>query len=74
MIRKPENHYLLCYRYAPWSEDADAEAVWEFVLRHGGHVEHLTVTVDFYIPDQYASMLLIKFPGLKPIPALDYIV
>ena len=67
-------HYLLCYRYAPWAEDADVESVWEFVYRHGGHLEQLRDTVDFYIPDQYQSLFLLRFPGLQHIPALDYIV
>jgi len=66
--------YLLCYRYLPLWESADREQVWQFVYRHGGHVEQLLDTVDFYIPDQYASLLLLSFPGLQHIPALDYIV
>ena len=67
-------NYLLCYRYAPWTEDSDVESVWEFVQRHGGHIEQLQDTVDFYIPDQYQSFLLICFPGLRAIPALDYVI
>jgi len=66
--------YLLCYRWAPWSEDLDVGRVWEFVQQHQGHIEHVRDTVDFYIPDRYESFLLIKFPGLPAVPALDYIV
>jgi len=69
-----DHSYLLCYRYAPWAEDSDVDAVWEFVQRHGGHIEQLRDTVDFYILDQYASLFIMKFPGCQHIPALDYIV
>ena len=67
-------NYLLCYRYAAWTEDSDVDSVWEFVERHGGHIEQLQDTVDFYIPDQYQSFLLMRFPGLRAIPALDYVI
>jgi hypothetical protein len=67
-------NYLLCYRYAAWTEDSDVDSVWEFVERHGGHIEQLQATVDFYIPDQYQSFLLMRFPGLRAIPALDYVI
>ncbi len=67
-------NYLLCYRYVPWADDSDVEDIWQFVQRHGGHIEQLRDTVDFYIPDQYQSLLIIKFPQLVSIPALDYLV
>jgi hypothetical protein len=67
-------NYLLCYGYHPWRELADPEAVWEFVQRHGGTIEQLRDTQDFYIPEQPASLLVLRHPGLTRVPALDYII
>ena len=68
-------NYLFCYRWSATKNSPDSESVWEFVFRHGGHLERFTViSVDFYIPDQYSSLFVLKYPELRRVPALDYIV
>ena len=65
--------YLLCYRYHPWSED-DVESIWQFVQTLGGDIELRRDSVDFYVPEDRQVMLLLKYPQLTHIPALDYLV
>ena len=67
--------YLLCYRLR-YYHSYDDETVWAFVQRLGGSLEMggAAFAVDFYIPEAYEVMLLLKYPELERVRALDYIV
>lgn len=68
------SEYLLCYRWRTSEDICAVEDISEFVHSHGGHIEQLQDTVDFYIPDQYRLWLILKFPQLRAVPALDYLI
>ena len=61
--------YLLCYRSRPWS---DLDSLARFVETLGGHIELRRDAVDFYVPEDRAGMLVLKYSELVHIPALDY--
>lgn len=65
--------YLLCFRLQAWSQDYDEEAVWAFVQRHGGFLSIRQDSIDFWIHERYQVLMLLAWPDLDRIPALDYV-
>jgi hypothetical protein len=56
---------LYCYSL-PYFVDYDPELVWELVQRHDGSLSpQFGGSYDFYIPRDYAVMLLLAFPLLR---------
>jgi hypothetical protein len=56
---------IFCYNLAYWIP-YDPESVWQLVQRHGGYIAVLPGgAYEFYIPKQYASLLVLAFPGLR---------
>jgi hypothetical protein len=68
--------YLLCLRhyYTRPSDEEIADTIWQQVQSLGGHLETGPQYVDFYVRDDVVTFLLIKYPDLVRIPALDYVV
>lgn len=62
---------MLCFKL-DWSLPYDDEAVWAFVQAHWGRLSVRPGVTVFWIPREYASLLLLKWPGLMRAPALDY--
>jgi hypothetical protein len=61
-MREPD---VFCYNLAYWMP-YDPEAVWELVQRHSGYMSVLPAGYyEFYIPSEYACLLVIAFPGLR---------
>ena len=60
--REPD---IFCYQLSYW-HSYDPESVWELVQLHGGSLSYLNGgQYDFYIPCQYASILIMAFPQLR---------
>jgi hypothetical protein len=62
---------LYCYRLThldPWDE----ESVWSLVQSFGGHLSIRGDCIDFWVPVEYTSFFVIKYP-LARQPALDYL-
>jgi hypothetical protein len=61
-MREPD---VFCYNlayYMPY----DPELVWELVQRHSGYMSVLPAGYyEFYIPREYACMLVMAFPQLR---------
>jgi hypothetical protein len=56
---------VFCYNLAYWIP-YDPESVWQLVQRHGGYIALLPGGVyEFYIPREYAALLVMAFPGLR---------
>lgn len=70
-MKEPE--YLLCFRLQAWSVDYDEEAVWAFVQRHGGFLSIRQDSIDFWLHERYQVLMLLAWPDLDRIPALDYV-
>ena len=63
-----------CYRYHPFEElSYDEEAVWRDIQAWGGWMTIRGDCVDFFVPRQYISFFLLKYPELLRQPALDYV-
>ena len=63
---------LCCYRLdalMPYDE----EQIWSLVQRHGGSLSIRGDCIDFWIPQQYQSLLALAFPGLRRQFCLDYV-
>ncbi len=63
---------LVCYRLQSFI-NYDEEAVWAMVQRHGGSLSIRGDCVDFWIPIDYSSLLVIAYPKLIRQPSLDYV-
>lgn len=64
------NYY--CYRltvYQPYDE----ESVWAFVQRHNGFISIRGDCVDFWIPAQYLTLMLLAYPDLVRQHHLDFL-
>ncbi len=64
---------LLCYRFWAWDSDIDEELIWSDVQRWQGHLSIRQDCIDFWVPEQYASFFVLKYPELVRQPDLDYI-
>ena len=61
-----------CYRltvYQPYDE----ESVWAFVQRHHGYMNIRNDVIDFWIPKQYLSLMLLAYPDLVRQSNLDFL-
>lgn len=63
---------LSCYTLWTGSSDHDPKALWQLVKRHGGQRRLYRDRVDYWIPPQYASLVVTAYPQLKRQPLLDY--
>ena len=55
-----------CVRYDPFYCSADPERLWEVVQRSGGHVHAGPMNIlDFYVPNQIITQILLMDSGLK---------
>jgi len=65
---------LFCYRYHPFEQLAyDEEAVWRDIQAWGGWMSIRGDCIDFFVPCEYISFFLLKYPELSRQPALDYV-
>lgn len=63
---------LCCYRLdsvMPYDE----EAVWAMVQQYGGMLSIRCDCIDFWIPRQYESFLVLKYQLMRRKPELDYV-
>lgn len=64
---------LYCYRYSAWQHDRDEEQIWADVQRWGGHLSIRGDCIDYFIPAEYISFFLLKYPELTRQQQLDYV-
>ena len=64
---------LICYRFYPWSTDYDVELIWELVNRHQGRIVLGRESIDFFIPREYESVLILAYPDLIRDRELDWV-
>ena len=64
---------LVCYRFYPWTTDYDVELIWELVHRHWGQIHLGRDSIDFYIPCEYETVLVLAYPELVRERELDYV-
>lgn len=64
---------LYCYRYYAWQHDFDEEEIWSDVQRWGGHLSIRGDCIDYFIPAEYISFFLLKYPELTRQQQLDYV-
>jgi len=63
---------LCCYRLdalMPYDE----ESVWSLVQRHQGYLSIRGDCIDFWIPAQYQTVLVLAYPRLRRQWQLDYV-
>jgi hypothetical protein len=65
--------HLVCYRFHPRSTGYDVELIWALVQRHWGQIHLARDSIDFYIPRECESVLVIAYPLLVRRPELDYV-
>ena len=63
---------LCCYRLTSLMP-YDEESVWQFVQQHKGYLNIRGDCIDFWIPEQYQSLLVLKYTLLASRPDLDYV-
>lgn len=63
---------LCCYRLDSLIA-YDEEQIWSLVQRHGGSLSIRGDCIDFWIPQQYQTVLVLAFPGLRRQFCLDYV-
>lgn len=64
---------LACYRFYPWTTDYDVELIWALVHRHGGEIVLGRDSIDYFIPREYESVLVLAYPELVRERTLDYV-
>ena len=64
---------LYCYRYHAWQSEFDEEIIWRDVQSWGGHISIRGDCIDYWVPADYASFFVLKYPDLVRQPALDYL-
>ena len=64
---------LICYRFYPWTTDYDVEEIWALVQRHNGRINLGRDSIDYYIPREYESVLVLAYPELIREGTLDYV-
>lgn len=62
---------LYCYRLTSL-DHYDEESVWAMVQSFGGSLSIRGDCIDFWVPAEYSSMFVLKYP-LTRQPCLDYI-
>ncbi len=64
---------LYCYRYYAWESDLDEEAIWADVQRWGGSLSIRGDCIDFFVPADYITFFVLKYPDLVRQSQLEYI-
>ncbi len=65
---------LYCYRYYAWSETSyDEEVIWRDVQRWNGHISIRGDCIDYWVPAEYISFFILKYPELTRQLQLDYL-
>jgi hypothetical protein len=65
---------LYCYRYYAWTEVSyDEEHIWEDVQRWGGSISIRGDCIDYWVPPEYITFFLIKYPELTRQMQLEYV-
>ena len=65
---------LYCYRY--WAHepvDYDAEIIWRDVQSWGGHISIHSDHIDYFVPADYLSFFVLKYPELARQMQLEYL-
>ena len=62
---------LYCYRLS--TQSYDEELIWRDVQLWGGHLSIRGDCVDFWVPGQYISFFLLRYPELVRQPQLEYV-
>ncbi len=63
---------LYCYRQTVYCA-YDEEAVWSLVQRHNGFLSIRGDCIDYWIPSEYRTLLVLAYPKLTRQPSLDYL-
>ncbi len=65
---------LYCYRYHCWCEVSyDEEVIWSDVQSWGGSISIRGDCIDFFVPAEYISFFILKYPELTRQTALEYV-
>ncbi len=64
---------LYCYRYYAWDSDIDEEVIWSDVQRWGGSLSIRCDCIDFWVPAEYITFFVLKYPELVRQAQLDYL-
>lgn len=65
---------IYCYRYYAFCEpDYDEEDIWRDLQLWGGSLSIRSDCIDFYVPADYITFFIIKYPELSRQTQLDYI-
>lgn len=65
---------LYCYRYYAWTEVSyDEEAIWEDVQRWSGAISIRGDCIDYFVPPEYITFFLLKYPELSRQLQLEYV-
>jgi hypothetical protein len=64
---------LYCYRYYAWESQLDEEQIWADVQRWGGSLSIRGDCIDFWVPAEYVSFFILKYPDLIRQQQLDYL-
>ena len=57
---------MYCVRYDPFYCSVDPERLWAIIQRSGGHVYAGAMNIlDFYVPNQIITQILLMDSGLK---------
>lgn len=64
---------LYCYRYHAWQSEFDEEAIWTLVQSWGGSISIRGDCIDYFVPAEYVSFFLLRYPDLQRQPALEYL-
>lgn len=64
---------LYCYRYYAWTTDLDEEVIWADVQRWGGSISIRGDCIDYFVPPEYITFFLIKYPELTRQMQLEYV-
>ena len=64
---------LYCYRYHAWAHDFDEELIWSDLQRWGGAMTIRADCIDFFVPAEYITFFVLKYPELSRQQQLDYL-
>ncbi len=65
---------LYCYRYYAFSDmNYDEEDIWTLVQSWGGSISIRGDCIDYFVPAEYVSFFLLRYPDLVRQPALEYL-
>lgn len=65
---------LYCYRYYAWTDISyDDEDIWADVQAWGGSISIRGDCVDFWVPADYITFFILKYPELTRQLQLEYV-